>query len=59
MMVSHLMRVVQALHMRLEVCTMMIRPVIIAHSCIINIIIIGDIVRLSDVEIKYALEYLA
>ena len=40
-------------------CSMMIRPVIIAHSCIINIIIIGDIVRLSDVEIKYALEYLA
>ena len=55
---SHLMRVVQALHMRLEVWAMMISPVIIAHSCVINIINMGDIVRLSDVKIKYALEYL-
>ena len=53
------MRVVQALHMRLEVWAMMISPVIMAHSCVINIIInIGDIVIMSDVEIKYASEYL-
>ena len=52
------MRVVQALHMRLEVWAMMISPVIMAHSCVINIIIMGDSIRLPDVEIKYALEYL-
>ena len=42
----HLIKVVQAPHMRLEVWAMMIRPVIIAHSYSISIIFIkGNIAR--------------